>query len=320
MQPANSQSVPKITVVIRSYKRITHLIELIEKCLLQDHPNFEILVIEQTSTWSALESVKIRELSKDERLRVVRFKRLGPAAARNVAVKYARGEILLFIDDDDLPFNTNWVKTHSLNYMDPLCVGVTGREIHEGDHDPSRHDTSKNHRLCLRYSFLRMPRARVRHTKRILGITALQGANTSIRKEVIERVGGWDTDVEGHEENSFDFKFMRMKNPGEHYVFDPDAILFRRFQIPGGLERRMSDTATILESEFLYSHRIIRRYFPIRFYLFYPIYLLLAVIRTFKYMQSLPSHKSPILELRDLLHAIISQASSITKIGNRSRK
>ncbi len=262
------------------------MIELAQMCQKQDYEPFEILIIEQSD--ESLRDKFQRELaslSTDTRVKILYYGRLGPAGARNVAVTHAAGEILIFIDDDDIPADTQWIKNHVKNFQNPNCVAVTGREFVEGEADPSKHNTKKNFRLCLCYSFLKMPRARTKHTRRLTGVTALQGGNTAIRKEVIERVGGWDEDVECHEENSFDFKFHARKKTGEYYVYEPDATMIRRLEIDGGLGRRQSTTASILKGEYLYSFKILKRYFPFRFYMFIGIYAFLVVQRTYVYMR-----------------------------------
>ena len=45
-----NQSLPNpfISVIIRSYNRLSYVIELINRCLDQDYNNFEIVVIEQS--------------------------------------------------------------------------------------------------------------------------------------------------------------------------------------------------------------------------------------------------------------------------------
>ena len=310
---------PFVTVVIRSHCRLASMIELVEKCQAQNYNNFEILVIEQSSKQRNEFLTRIEELNSDSRIRILYFSRLGPAAARNTAVTHANGDILIFIDDDDLPASVNWISAHVKTFEDPLCVATTGREIWEEGEDLSLQNNAKNYRLCLRYSFLKMPRARVRHTKRIRGVTALQGTNTSIRKRIIESVGGWDEDVEGHEENSFDFRFQRIRLPGEYYLFEPAAAIFRRFDIDGGLERRRSTTLTIFKGEIYYSHRILRRYFPVRFYVFYPAYIWLALSRTYEYMRSIQPKASRTKHFKEIFLALFGVSSNKAPISGGQR-
>jgi glycosyltransferase involved in cell wall biosynthesis len=57
---------------------------------------------------------------------VLRLEGGGPAAARNAGIRAARGDVILFTDDDTLP-DPSWVES-ALRYLDaePAAVGVTG--------------------------------------------------------------------------------------------------------------------------------------------------------------------------------------------------
>jgi glycosyltransferase involved in cell wall biosynthesis len=276
--PSTSRPARMATIVIRSYKRIPHMLQIVDVSLKQDYPNFEVLIIEQSEQQRKDFTRELAEIKQDERVRLLEYGALGPAGARNEAVRQSRGEVLVFIDDDDLPLGTQWLANHMKNFEDDLCIAASGRQVWSEDEDPTSQDTKKNRALCLRYTFFKMPRARVRHTTRVKGITAVHGTNSSIRKSAIDRVGGWDEEKD-HEEDSFAFKFERQRKPGEYFVFDPRPVILRQLDLPGGVGRREADAAYNLEAELNFSHRVIRRYYPRRFYAFYPVYIFLA----FKY-------------------------------------
>ena len=168
------------------------------------------------------------------------------------------------------------------------------------DEDPTPYDTERARRLCLRYTFFKMPRGHTRHTARLVGVSAVQGGNASFRKAAIERAGGWDELTESTDENSFDFRFERVRRPGEYKVFDPAPVMLRRLDQPGGLARRQASMARVLSFELLYSHRLIRRYYPLRFYFFYVVYLWLAAYRAVSYVADHHRERSSLLLLRDL--------------------
>jgi glycosyltransferase involved in cell wall biosynthesis len=279
---------PSVSVVIRSYRRLGPLFELLDAVLHQDYANYEVVVIEQTANLPAEVEQRFAALQAEHpRLRVERRPPLGAVGARNAAWRAARNEVVLFIDDDDVPEGPGqgWIRAHAENYLDPACVGVSGRHVFVRGEDPRAFDTPRNHRTCLRYTLLKIPRARNRHSKRIAGVEILHGTNTSIRREAIERAGGWDEDVsEFVDENSFDFRFERVRAPGEYFVYEPRAAIWRRFDLEGGLDRRSAHIDRVLRLEIDYSHRLVRRYFPGRFYALYPAYLLLACIRAVRYV------------------------------------
>ncbi|MEY4544203.1 MAG: hypothetical protein RL685_398 [Pseudomonadota bacterium] len=271
-----SHSPPFVSVAIRSYQRLPQLIELVKHVQQQDYPCFEVVVIEQTPSQREAHRAALSELSADPRVRILEYAPLGAGAARDEAARQARGEIVLFIDDDDLPIGTGWIRAHADNYADPQCMAVSGRHVFDLEEDPLLHDTPRNRRLCLRYSFLKMPRGRVRHGTRIHGVTQLAGTNASVRKSAVLRAGGWEHERD-HDEDSFNFRFARIKGPAEYFAYDPKPAILRRLDIPGGVGRRQASFLDSLGSELRFSHCVLRRYFPLRFWSLYPVYVLLAL-------------------------------------------
>jgi glycosyltransferase involved in cell wall biosynthesis len=265
------------------------LLELLERLLDQDYPNYEVVVIEQTPDLGAEERARLDALAASERsrLRIAYYPPLGAVRARNEGWKNARNDIVLFIDDDDLPLGREWVRQHANNFADPLCMGVSGRHAFTPDEDPTQFDTDEYRRTVLRYTFFKMPRARNRLSQRVKGVEILHGTNTSIRRDAIERAGGWDEDVtEFVDENSFDFRYAKIRKPGEYFLYDPLPTIWRRFDIQGGTGRRWASIERLLRLEFDYSHGLLRRYHPLRFYSMYPAYLVLGVTRAVDFVHT----------------------------------
>lgn len=307
---------PSVSVVVRSYNRLDACCELIERVLEQDYPSFEVVVVEQTLQRTDAQRARLAELERDPRVRVLSFPPLGAARARNVGWRAAKHEIVLFMDDDDLPLRSDWIRCHAKNFADPLCIGVAGREVRAPDGAPAPMSLRRARRLCLSYSFLKMPRGYTRHGHRIEGIAALQGGNVSIRREAIQRAGGWDELTESTDENSFDFRFDRVKRPGEYRVYDPTAVMWRRLDVTGGLARRAAPVARSLKFELEYSHRVVRRYFPVRFWAFYPAYVYLALRRTYDFQWRQGSHPSRRALLASLAREIVPALRRVWSPGS----
>lgn len=89
---------PKVSVLINTFKR-GHLIgAAIRSVLAQDEPDFELLVLDNSSPD---DTEKVARSFDDPRLRYIRHEPMGIAVARNLAVREAKSEFVAFVDDDD---------------------------------------------------------------------------------------------------------------------------------------------------------------------------------------------------------------------------
>lgn len=281
--PADGEFTPFASVAVRAFQRVPQLLELVQALREQQYPNFEIVIVEQSGAQREPYRQQILALCRDPRVRWLEYPPLGAGRARIEAARQCRGEIIVFMDDDDLPCGARWLATLIENFRNPHCMGVSGRQLIAGQSDSDRHDTERNRRLCLRHSFLRMPRARVQHHSRVEGVTHVSGGNAAIRASAIQLAGGWDPE-DDHDEDSFSFRFARVRRQSDFFVYDPDAVMLRRLDVPGGIMRRGQSVADRVRAELQYSHRVVRKYFPWRFFLLYPCYLWLAATRALQHV------------------------------------
>ena len=265
-----SLSRPFISVLIRAYNRLPYVSKILEVCLNQTYDKYEIVVLEQSADDHWDKHRKIIE-KYNGKINVIRSHPLGPSGARNVGVAHCKGNVVLFVDDDDIPVGDNWIAEHAKNYIDPLCIGVSGRHIHQLN-EGSRYNNIKGgvdhaYERCLTISF--MGRGRV-----FTGINTikkpvewLHGNNCSIRKSCILNLGGWYPYIQGlGEEHSLYFKFQKKKKLGEYLMFDPQPIVLRKFDMPGGVGVRIIPLHNLLVHRMQYYHWVIGDYFPLRFY------------------------------------------------------
>jgi len=91
---------PKISVIVPVYNAAPYLRRCIDSILAQTFTDFELLLIDDGSTD---ESGGICEeyAANDNRIKVFRKKNGGQSSARNVGLDNARGEYIMFCDDDD---------------------------------------------------------------------------------------------------------------------------------------------------------------------------------------------------------------------------
>src|SRR5438445_2990879 len=89
----------KVSVVIPTYNRARVVGEAIESALAQTHGNLEAIVIDDGSTDDTAERVgRLR----DPRLRYLGRAHAGVSSARNAGIAAATGDLVSFLDSDDL--------------------------------------------------------------------------------------------------------------------------------------------------------------------------------------------------------------------------
>lgn len=90
----------QVSVVMPVYGAERFVEAAVRSVLGQTHPALEILVVDDASPDR---SIEICERFPDPRVRILRHdENLGLAAARNTAIRHARGDYLAFLDADDL--------------------------------------------------------------------------------------------------------------------------------------------------------------------------------------------------------------------------
>ena len=126
---AVAASAPKVSVVIPAYKVAPYIAETLESVLAQTYKDFEVILINDGSPDSA-EMEKILEPFFDQII-YAKQENAGASRARNAAICIARGELLAFLDGDDLWFpeflesQVNFLEINNLDmvYCDARLFG-----------------------------------------------------------------------------------------------------------------------------------------------------------------------------------------------------
>lgn len=275
----------RVTVVIRSYNRLPQLVELLVNLLQQRHDAFEVVVVEQSTERPAAMIQRLDELARDERLRILWYPPLGGARARNIGVAAARGDVIILLDDDDLPIGDDWIARMEAPFADPACLGVTCRHLWREDDRPSRAYRWIARRRCMRYSpLLRTPSTYTRLDEPVRPVDYVHGTGGAIRRSAFERFGGWDTDTPIEDELSFSLRAASLKEAGEYFAFVPEPTLRRGLDLAGGLGKRQLTAAGFYTKFMTFVHRILGRYLPVRVRALYPLYVLAGAVFVLDWM------------------------------------
>lgn len=184
LQPTSADPAPappeRVSVVIPTYNRVDLLPRAIDSALAQDHPDFEVIVVDDASTDATAERVAGY---RDGRLRYLRQPvNRGVAAARNRGIAAATGSLVAFLDSDDawLPGKLSRQAAAFAAGGDRVGLVYTGVETVASD--GRRHVDIASVRGDL-------------HAPLLLRNLLVGGSCAMVRAAVFDTVGGFDEDL-----------------------------------------------------------------------------------------------------------------------------
>ena len=200
------------SVIIPTHNRVNQLekcIEFLDKQTMQIE-NFEIIIVDDGSSDGTAELGKSLQESGDFHIKYLFQKNKGPATARNLGICQARGEIILFLDDD-CRAKEKWLEELVKGYEDPQVGGTGGRII-----SPLRGTLAD--RYCSHVGLLETPKIKGNRVEYVIT------ANASFRKSVLEEVGGFDENYEfpGGEDPDL---CLRVIHAGHKLLFNSNAMV-----------------------------------------------------------------------------------------------
>jgi hypothetical protein len=77
-------------------------------------------------------------------------------------------------------------------------------------------------------------------------------------------------------------------------MFDPEPLVLRRFDIPGGLGKRFLPLTTLLVNQLQYYHRVVSEYFPFRFFGLFPLFMIYSFQYTTRWFRIYSYYKDSI--------------------------
>jgi GT2 family glycosyltransferase len=214
-----------VSVIIPTYRREAPLRRCLDDVLAQRHVAFEVLVVDQSPeheppTWAALRGLP-------PHARHLRLPRPSVTAAVNAGARLAVAPLLLFLDDDvEIP-DGELLARHARHYDDPAIAGVVGRIVNAERREDLPRPAAGGPLGFLSLNF---------DHPYSMDVPSAAGANMSFRREIVERLGGFD---EGYTANAFrwetDFS-LRVIRSGLRIRYDPEARVVHHYGTPGGCD------------------------------------------------------------------------------------
>lgn len=212
---------PYISVVICTYNRDRFIVACLECLAVQSLPdeNFEVIVVDNNSTDNTAALVKdFLTKNPDRPFRYVFEEKKGLSNARNRGIEEAKGEIVLYLDDD-AESETNLLDTY-LHFFtsNPEAAGAGGRILPRYSEAPepawmsrwldgyiARMDPGGDTRVFagrMKYPF---------------------GCNMAYRKSYLKKIGGFNTDITFRGDDKYIFHAIKAINPNIFYL--PNATV-----------------------------------------------------------------------------------------------
>lgn len=183
--------------------------ENVREFLSLDYRNWEILVItnlDEASEW------------KDERIKFFSSGRVSPAIKRNIGAEKAKGDILLFLDDDSYP-DKNVLQKYD-QFFRRSCSSCAGGPGITPQQDGFLAQISG---AFFESRFLGGNPERYRSIGGERKVNDWPSVNFAVRKSVFQKVGGFDTDFWPGEDSAF-CRNLALSNFEINYL--PDAVVF----------------------------------------------------------------------------------------------
>jgi GT2 family glycosyltransferase len=207
------ETVLRASVVVPTFNRLERLKRVISALEHQTlaAEDYEIIVVSDGSTDGTDDYLASRSSA---RLVATRQSNAGPAAARNHGVQIARGEIVVFVDDDIIA-RPDLLDRHLADHAaSPSPVAVIGPMMTPPDFRMSTWIRWEQEQLTRQYE--RMTAGDYAPTFR-----QFFTGNASVERERILALGGFDTRFRRAEDVELGYRLART---GMTFVFDPRAI------------------------------------------------------------------------------------------------
>lgn len=205
--------------------------ESLEACLKSirektAYPNYEILIVENNSTTEEIFRY-YKELSADPQIRLLRWKKeFNYSAINNYAVRHAKGDYLLFLNNDVTIITENWIE-EMLGMCQRSDVGAVGVKLIYPDHTIQHAGCVIGMGGIAGHMFVDMPSNRTGYLHKasiIQDMSAVTAACMMMKREAFEKAGGFSEEL-SVAFNDVDL-CLKVGREGYRIVYDPYVQLY----------------------------------------------------------------------------------------------
>ena len=220
------QGEPLISIIIPNKDEKETLETCLKSIRESEYRNYEILIVENNSVTEEIFRY-YKELSKEKDIRLLRWKKeFNYAAINNYAASHAKGEYLLFLNNDVKAITRDWIE-ELLSVCQRPEVGAAGAKLIYPDHTIQHAGCVVGMGGSAGHMFVDMPADRTGylHKASILqDMSAVTAACMMMKREAFDRVGGFSEELTVAF-NDVDL-CLKVRREGYLIVYDPYAQLY----------------------------------------------------------------------------------------------
>ncbi|MFF3454852.1 glycosyltransferase [Streptomyces sp. NPDC002730] len=220
----------RVTVVVATRERADQLARALDSLLAQDHPDFEIVVVDNAPVTSATRDLV--EHKYGERVRYVREPVPGLAVAHNRGIAAADGAVIAFTDDDVVA-DPHWLTALTAPFArDPGLGCATGLILPARLRTPAQILLESHGGFAKGFAPRQYDPAHPPAGEPLFPFTAGSfgsGANMAFRATVLREIGGFDpatgtgTPARGGDDL---YAFVSVLAAGHRLRYTPDALVW----------------------------------------------------------------------------------------------
>lgn len=204
--------VDKVSIIIPAFNSSKYLDDALKSVTIQSLDHYEIIVVDDGSD-KIEHDAYIKICSNYENLKLITKPNGGAASARNLGVEHASGQLLAFLDSDDV-----WLEKKiksQINYMQEMSADLVLGNIQVTDELLNvRYKSAKN-----------VPQKRDDLIQDLFyGKVIMNTPTILVKTEIFKKVGGFDENLKYREDHSF---LIDVAQVGK-IVLDPGFHTLRR--------------------------------------------------------------------------------------------
>lgn len=117
----------KVSVIICTYNRWSYLLDLLKSLGQQSYPHFEVIVVNGPSND---DTFRVKTLFP--KVRYFETPQRNISISRNIGINLAQGEIIIFVDDDALPGDSEWISRFVTTFNSDRNIKAIGAPVKTG--------------------------------------------------------------------------------------------------------------------------------------------------------------------------------------------